>query len=393
MQTRRSLLTAGGVGVASLVGLAGCSGAPPAFDKNRGDAGGDSAEAGENVGDTADGDTRLGFVGDVMLGRSVADRWVDDGDADPTGVWGSMLPRLEALDGLIANLECCISDRGEQWPDKTYYFRSPPTFAIPALEAAGASFVSIANNHILDYREQGLRDTRTHLSDADIAHAGAGADREVALEPTVFEAGDVRVAAFGLTDQSAAFAATDDEPGTAYATLDPGRPGTRALVDDVLDRADALDPDLVVASLHWGPNWETEPRAVHERFGRWLVDRGVDVVHGHSAHVLQGVEVYDGSPIIYDAGDFVDDYVDYIDRQGVHNKRSALFELVVRDGDLVELEVVPIHIVDEAATLAEGEVATLVRDTVSERSQPYGTPVERDEDRLTIPLTNSDSTE
>ncbi|MFC6770834.1 CapA family protein, partial [Halorubrum pallidum] len=138
--------------------------------------------------------------------------------------------------------------------------------------------------------------------------------------------------------------------------------------------------------LHWGPNWETEPRAVHERFGRFLVDRGVDVVHGHSAHVLQGVEVYDDSPIIYDAGDFVDDYVDYIDREGVHNKRSALFELTVRDGDLHEIEVVPIRIVDEAATLAEGEVATWVRDTVAERSRPYGTPVERDDGRLTIPL-------
>ena len=389
MQTRRSLLAAGGTGAAGLVGLAGCSAAPS------GSSGAGAGEAGETGDDTADGDadddTRIGFVGDLMLGRSVTDRWVTDENIDTTGVWGSTLSRLEALDGLVANLEGCISDRGERWPEKTYYFRAPPAFAVPALEAAGASFVSLANNHILDYREQGLRDTKTHLADAGIAHAGAGTDREAALEPTMFEAGDVRVAAFGLTDQSAAFASTDEDPGTAYATLDPGRPGTRALVEDVLDSVESLEPDLVVASLHWGPNWETEPRDVHERFGRFLVDRGVDVVHGHSAHVLQGVEVYDGSPLIYDAGDFVDDYVDYIDRQGVHNKRSALFELTVRDGDLHEIEVVPVHIVDEAATLAEGEVATWVRDTIAERSQPYGTPVEREDGRLTIPLGDSET--
>jgi len=74
--------------------------------------------------------------------------------------------------------------------------------------------------------------------------------------------------------------------------------------------------------------------------------------------------VYRGRPIIYDAGDFVDDYVDYIDREGVHNKRSALFELVVRDGDLDELVVEPTAIVDEAATLADDDIAEWVRDTL-----------------------------
>jgi len=159
---------------------------------------------------------------------------------------------------------------------------------VPALEAAGASFVSLANNHVLDYREPALRDTESHLTEAGIANAGAGTNRESALEPTVFEAGDLTVAAFGLTDQSEEFAAAESEPGTAFATLDPSVSATRSLVEEILDSAAAHDPDLVVASLHWGPNWETEPRAVHEAFGRWLVDQGVDVVHGHSAHVLQG---------------------------------------------------------------------------------------------------------
>jgi poly-gamma-glutamate capsule biosynthesis protein CapA/YwtB (metallophosphatase superfamily) len=372
MRTRRSLLASGAAGLA---GVAGCAALPSGRTEESG-----SDRDGPNA---ANVDARLGFVGDCMLGRSVNERWVDD---DPAGVWGSTLSRLKELDGLVANLECCVSDRGTKWPDKVYYFRSDPSFAIPALEAAGASFVSLANNHVLDYREPALRDTRTHLADADIARAGAGADLETALEPAVFEAGDVTVATFGLTDQSAAFAAGESSPGTAFATLDPGVSETRSLVEGILERARSHDPDLVVASLHWGANWETEPRRVHERFGRWLVDRGVDVVHGHSAHVLQGVEVYEGRPIVYDAGDFVDDYVDYVDREGVRNKRSALFELVVRDGDLDELLVEPTAIVDEAATLAGPEVAEWVRDTVAERSAAFGTDVERSDDRLSIPL-------
>ncbi|MUW14621.1 CapA family protein [Halorubrum sp. CBA1125] len=376
MWTRRTLVASGAAG------LAGCASAPPerrgpdSEDRDTNPEDPDSAE--EPV------EAKLGFVGDLMLGRSVTDRWADADD--PGGVWGSTLPRLRDLDGLVGNLECCVSDRGERWPDKVYYFRAPPSFAVPALEAAGVSFVSLANNHILDYREPALRDTRAHLADAGIARAGAGRNADVAREPAVFEAGDLTVAGFGLTDQSTAFAATDADPGTAFARFDPSVAETRELVGDILDRVAERDPDLVVASLHWGPNWETEPRAVHERFGRWLVEQGVDVVHGHSAHVLQGVEVYRGRPIIYDAGDFVDDYISYRDREGVYNKRSALFELVVRDGDLDELGVVPIEIVDEAATLADGEVAEWVFDTLAERSRAFGTDVERAEGRLTFPL-------
>ncbi|ACM56656.1 CapA family protein [Halorubrum lacusprofundi] len=387
MRTRRTLLASG---VAGLVGLAGCAATPPTADDERRRATGNASATGDDDADASDEDTtegdvtRIGFVGDLMLGRSVNERWVDDDN--PENVWGSTLSRLQELDGLVGNLECCVSDRGTRWPNKGYYFRAAPAFAVPALEAAGASFVSLANNHVLDYREPALRDTASHLTDAGIAHAGAGTNRESALEPAVFEADDLTVAAFGLTDQSEEFAAGASEPGTAFATLDPAVSPTRSLVEEILDRAETHDPDLVVASLHWGPNWETEPRAVHERFGRWLVDQGVDVVHGHSAHVLQGVEVYRGRPIIYDAGDFVDDYVDYIDREGVHNKRSALFELVVRDGDLDELVVEPTAIVDEAATLADDNIAEWVRDTLVERSEAFGTEVERRDARLAFPL-------
>jgi poly-gamma-glutamate capsule biosynthesis protein CapA/YwtB (metallophosphatase superfamily) len=119
------------------------------------------------------------------------------------------------------------------------------------------------------------------------------------------------------------------------------------------------------------------------RFARWLVDCGVDLVHGHSAHVLQGVEVYRGRPIIYDAGDFVDDYVR---KAGFHNERSTLFEMVLADGRLGELRVVPIEIEDETATLADDEAAAWVRETIRERSAPFGTTVKRAGDDLAIPL-------
>jgi len=358
--TRRGLLAAGAACVS------GCAGAP--------------RRDGEDCLDGGATDARIGFVGDVMAGRSVNDRWAG---ADPAGVWGSTLERLRTLDGLVLNLECCVSDRGERWPGKTYYFRADPEFAVPALEAADASVAALANNHVLDFREPALRDTRTHLTGAGIAHAGAGPNRDAALAPAVVDAGGLTVATVALTDRWPAYAATETDPGTAFAPLDVSVPSTRRLVRNVLARVDDRAPDLVVASLHWGPNWETSPDPTQEAFARWLVDRGVDVVHGHSAHVLQGVEVYRGRPIIYDAGDFVDDYVH---KEGVRNKHSALFEVVVSDGRLKELRPVPIEIENEAATLADEDATAWVRTTMRERSEPFGTTVERTDDGLSIPL-------
>jgi poly-gamma-glutamate synthesis protein (capsule biosynthesis protein) len=359
MPTRRRVLAA----VSGLAGttLAGC----PERRRQRGPVGG--------------GDARVGFVGDAMLGRSVDRRWRE---ADPAGVWGTALERLRGLDGLVANLECCIADGGRRWPDKTYYFRATPAFARPALRVAGVSAVTLANNHTLDFGATALRETRTHLDGAGVSHTGAGPDREAAFAPAVVEAGGLRVAVVGLTDRMAAYAAGDG-PGTAYLPLDPANPASRARVAGVLDRARARDPDLLVASLHWGPNWETTPDPGQRAFARWLVDRGVDVVHGHSAHVLQGIEVYRGRPILYDTGDVVDDY---LDKAGYRNKRSGLFELVVRDGRLAELRVVPLRIADEQVGLAGGEAAAWVRRAVRERSAALGTRAERAGAGLSVSL-------
>jgi len=357
--TRRGVL-------AGIAGLSGCLGTAPRGDRGPVDAGGV--------------DARVGLAGDVMLGRSVTDRWRG---GDPAGVWGSTLDRLRSLDGFLANLECCVSARGERWPDKTYYFRAAPGFAVPALRAAGASVVSLANNHTLDFGTQALRDTCAHLSEGGVAAAGAGRDRAEAVAPAVTDAGGLTVATVAFTDRWPAYAAGESSPGTAYAPLDRAVPSTRRLVGDAVDRAREVDPDLVVASLHWGPNWVTEPDATQEAFARWLIDRGVDVVHGHSAHVLQGVEVYRGRPILYDAGDFVDDY---IHKEGLHNKHSALFELAVRDGRLERLRAVPVVIEDEAVGLAGREAASWVRGALRERSAPYGTILERAGDGLSVPL-------
>jgi poly-gamma-glutamate synthesis protein (capsule biosynthesis protein) len=66
--------------------------------------------------------------------------------------------------------------------------------------------------------------------------------------------------------------------------------------------------DIVVVSLHWGSNWGRRPEAGHLELARALIRAGADLIFGHSSHVFRGVGLHSGVPIIYAAGDFIDDY-------------------------------------------------------------------------------------
>jgi len=327
--------------------------------------------------------TRLGFTGDAMLGRGVDDRW---GEGPPEGVWGSLNATLTALDGLFINLECCLSDRGKPRPGRTYHFRANPDWAIPALKSAGVTWASLANNHVLDYGTDAFEETLDVLTDGGIDYAGAGKSQPAAVDPSVIEVNGLTVAVIAFTDRSPTYAAGTNRPGTAFVRIDLADPTTQWLVRSSLERARSADPDLIVASLHWGPNWETEPSTDQREFAKWLIDQGVDVIHGHSAHVIQGVEVYRGRPIIYDAGEFVDDYAV---KEGLHNDRSFLFELEIHAGELSGLRLWPIEINNERVVKAGRETAAWLSATMRDRSAAFDTTVQRAGDNLRIPLSSA----
>jgi poly-gamma-glutamate capsule biosynthesis protein CapA/YwtB (metallophosphatase superfamily) len=252
---------------------------------------------------------------------------------------------------------------------------------------ASIGAVSLANNHTLDFGPAALRDTLTGLERTGIESVGAGGDRRAALEPAVLDIGEVSVAVLALTDRMPAFAAGPGRPGTARTGLGEQSWRARRLVGDVLRRPAVDRADLVVASLHWGPNWTLVKHPARRAFGRWLVDAGVDVVHGHSAHVPHGIEVYEGAPILYDCGDLVDDY---LVKPDLHNDRSFLFELVVEDGAVVAVRLHPVEIRGSTAHRATGEVARWLHERFRTLSARFDTTVRATSETgpLRVPVTD-----
>ncbi len=229
-----------------------------------------------------------------------------------TYVWGDVLRELEAArpDARIVNLETAVTRGGEPWPRKGIHYRMHPA-NVGCLAIAGLDCCVLANNHVLDWGYDGLRETLRTLAETGIGVAGAGLDESSAREPAIIEPGSgSRVLVYGYGSPSSgvpeAWAATRRRPGiNVLDETDPRSVGEVARAVGAVRRPG----DVVIASLHWGGNWGYEITPEQRRTARGLIDEaGVDLVHGHSSHHPRGIEVYRGKTILYGCGDFLNDY-------------------------------------------------------------------------------------
>lgn len=309
----------------------------------------------------------IALLGDVMLGRAVAERLAD---VPPEEVWAPEVRELcGACDLVICNLECCISVRGEPTErirQKPFFFRGPPQ-AVGSLEAIGAGAVSLANNHALDYEAEALVETLHLLGEAGIAVAGAGRDESEARRPAIVEVGNVRVGLVAVSDHPPEFAAGRDSPGIAYGALRRAIPGWLA---DQLARL-ARECDHVVAFPHWGPNMTTEPASWQRRAAAQLQEAGADLVAGHSAHVFHGAGWSRRGPLLYDLGDALDDYAV---EPRLRNDLGLL--AIWRPGD-PELELVGLALDHCRTRLAAGDEAEWISRRLTQACERLGTRVER----------------
>jgi poly-gamma-glutamate capsule biosynthesis protein CapA/YwtB (metallophosphatase superfamily) len=286
------------------------------------------------------------FVGDIMLGRLVNQVLKNESLSYP---WGNTLPIFEKADLRIGNLECVISDRGSPWnvTPKVFHFRSDAK-NVETLKTAGINGVSLANNHTLDFEYEGMFEMLRILDDAGIYHAGAGANLQDAARPALFEVSGKKIALIAFSDNEPGWEATSERPGIFHVPTDPEDNRAKDLFERV--RQTGNEVDILIASAHWGPNWGYRPRKNQISFGYRLIDAGADIVFGHSCHVFQGIELYQGRPILYSTGDFVDDYaVDEIDR----NDESFIFTTEISDDKTFQLRLYPILIRHFQARLAE----------------------------------------
>ncbi|MGV9821711.1 CapA family protein [Nocardia xishanensis] len=350
--------------------------------------------------------------GDVMLGRGVdqilphpgdpalRERFVEDArtyvqlaentngaitrPVDFREPWGDALPFLAGADVRSINLETAITAGGTFAPAKGIHYRMNPR-NVPVLTAIAPVVCGLANNHVLDFGVAGLTDTLDTLDAAGVQHAGAGVDLEGARSPVTADLGDGRRAvivsvAAGSSGVPQYWAAQRDRPGLWRIGDEP----SLAAADEVAELVAACTraQDVAIVSIHWGPNWGYRVTSSERRFAHRLIDAGVDVVQGHSAHHPRPIEFYRGKPILYGCGDVVDDYEGIGGYEQYRSELRLLF-LVTVDSE-VEVRMIPLRTRRMRLEMAGRDETRWLCQTMAAISRGFDTKVAARRDELPV---------
>ncbi|MDP3964491.1 MAG: CapA family protein [bacterium] len=222
-------------------------------------------------------------VGDIMLGRNVESLMQKKGTNYP---FAAMNEVLTSADLAIANLEGPVVSNHQQTPDDSLSF-SFPSESGDVLHENGLSFLTVANNHMLNHGLAGLVETRTLLEKSGVAPFGDPLSNsiEYVLKKNIDGLEFVLV---GWNATQSAFSES--------ASL------------ETLDEISRESPDaFVVITVHWGLEYSPRSNARQQQLARDWIDHGANLVIGHHPHVTQEIEVYDGSLIVYSLGNFIFD--------------------------------------------------------------------------------------
>jgi len=311
---------------------------------------------------TCDDSIVIGFAGDVMVGRLVNDYLTH---VPPEYLWGDVLPLMLSTDLNIINLEAALT-YSEREVAKVFNFKADPT-KVEVLKVADIDVVNLANNHVLDYDKEGLLETLSTLEAADILYTGAGEVLASTKKPVVVTSCGMKIGILGVTDNEPGWKATGSTPGIHY--IDIGDIG--AIKKDIAGLKENVD--VVIMTMHWGPNMRERPTRSFVDFAHQLVDCGVDIIHGHSAHIFQGIEIYRGKLIMYDTGDFVDDY--YVDPY-LRNDRSFFFLVEVDRQGFRSLQLIPTCISSFQVNMAQDVDLMETMERMRLLSREFKTPLE-----------------
>lgn len=317
------------------------------------------AERGEDAAEPEPEEIRITIsaAGDVTLGNyfgqdyawSFREMW--EKQQNPAYFLENVYDIFSSDDMTIVNLEGPLTNAEARKEEQTYCISGDPEYA-DILTEGSVEAVSMANNHRLDYYEQGTSDTVEAVSSRGISYAY---DKNLGL----YETKGIRIGFVSVNEV-----------------------GQGAGVETILKEGIALlreqGADLVLANCHWGIERENYPEEYQLSLGRKCIDWGADLVLGHHPHVLQGIEEYQGKYIVYSLGNFC-----FGANRNPKDKDCIIFQqtFTFRDGilqDDTEARIIPCSVSsvssrnDYRPTPAEGEDAQRIIERMNEYSADFG---------------------
>lgn len=227
------------------------------------------------------------FFGDICICNSLTGFSISE----------SLAELLKTVDSTVANWEAAIVNDANYLPIK----KAGPTIKQHSdyellLRAQNFSYVSLANNHIMDYGKQGLQNTIQVLESSGIKCFGAGLSVEQAYKPMIIEDQGLRVGLISVGEAQFGTIKYEDAPGYAWAC----HPTLTSIIAKTKQQVDFL-----LMLPHAGLEMVDLPLPEWRQIYRSWIDCGADLVIGSHPHVIQGKESYKGSTIYYSLGNYL----------------------------------------------------------------------------------------
>ncbi len=314
----------------------------------------------------------ISAAGDVTLGNhqeqgySASFRQVYDQAEDEGYFFENVRDIFAADDMTIVNLEGPLTTSEQMREGQTYCIKGDPAY-VHLLTLGSIEAVSFANNHRLDYGEQGSQDTVAALEQEGIIYAY---DKNVG----VYEVPDSAAAHGGERNLKIGIISVNEVEWGAQV---------EKLIQSNIETLREQNVDLILACCHWGIEKDTYPENYQQQLGKKCIDWGVDLVIGHHPHVLQGIEEYKGRYIIYSLANFC-----FGANRNPTDKDTMIFQqtFTFENGQKVEdqnARIIPCMVSSVSArndfkpTPAVGEDAKRILERMNEYSRDFG--VEFDE--------------
>ncbi len=275
--------------------------------------------------------------------------YADSLDGDYSYFFRNVAPIFEEDDLTIVNFEGTLSNQGAR-ADKTFAFRGKPEY-VQILTASSVEAANLANNHSADYGDESLTDTIKYLNEAGISNF-------IGTNTAMREINGISVGLVGIDALSETEAAK---------------------LENAIGSVKSLGAQLIIVSMHWGEEKETEPNQTQKELAHRAIDLGADLVIGTHPHVLQGIERYNGRYIAYSLGNFC-----FGGNNNPEDKDTAIYRQTFTfvDGALQEdgnMEIIPATISghddynDYQPSIPDGERKTEIQNRLLDYSASLGT--------------------
>lgn len=273
----------------------------------------------------------IAIVGDIMLGRNLSSFWEKYGIDYPFEL---VKDELKSCSIVFGNLECPlvykdkINGLKKNGKKKIHLYAEDD--AAQSLQNAGFNIISLANNHTLDYGQDGIKQTMELLTKHNIKYAGIWkGDLSKPNQPVIMEVNGTKIGFLCYSDVShKSFAAGVKKFGTIPATM-------KVIKQDV--KVARKKVDILIVYLHWGKEFE-KVKKYQIRQARSLIDQGVDMVIGSHTHLFQDIELYNDKYIFYGLGNFV------FDMKKEETKYSAILKVKINNKKIEKIKLIPVYL-------------------------------------------------